>query len=88
MLEKELEKKCVKAAKQSGWLSFKFTSPQQRGVPDRIFIRSGFVVFVEFKREGEKPRALQLKVIGDMRAEGAIVHIIDNINDFKRIFEC
>lgn len=85
MLEKQLEKKCCDWAEKQGWWQRKFVSPSQRGVPDRLFLREGFVVFIEFKRAGEKPTALQVKTIGDMHKHGATVHVVDNFETFKMI---
>ena len=49
--ERDIEKKACDLAKAAGWLVFKFVSPSQRGVPDRIFIRQGRIVFIEFKAD-------------------------------------
>ena len=49
MLEKELEAKVVKYAKEKGILTYKFVSPNNRGVPDRIFLKRGNTLFLEFK---------------------------------------
>lgn len=86
MLEKEIEKKCKAIAKKAGWISYKFTSPQQRGVPDQLFIRAGVVIFVEFKREGEKPSKLQIKTINEMRAKGVTVFVVDSVEKFLKDF--
>ena len=88
MLEKEIERKCCQLSKSFGWLSYKFVSPAQRGVPDRIFIKDSEVVFVEFKREGGKLSALQNKVIEDMRSKGATVYVVYSVEQFKEIFKC
>lgn len=52
MLESTIEKYTSELAKREGALSFKFVSPSQRGVPDRVFIYKGNVCFVEFKTAG------------------------------------
>lgn len=83
MLEKNIEKKCNEWAEKQGWWQRKFVSPNQRGVPDRLYIRNGKVVFVEFKKPGSKPTALQVKTINEMYAHGATVHVVDNLEDFK-----
>ena len=50
MRESLLEKYVVKSCKQAGIITRKFSSPSQRGVPDRILIASGGrVVFLELK---------------------------------------
>lgn len=72
MLEKDLERKVVAYAKSKGVLCFKFASPGNRGVPDRILIGpNGKVWFLELKRPGQKPTALQLHVIDILRKQGA-----------------
>lgn len=78
-LETDIEGEAVAFAKRHGWWATKFTSPGRRGVPDRIFIRDGVVMFIEFKRPGETLRTQQEKRIREMRAHGAIVHVVDNL---------
>lgn len=52
MLEKEIEAWLNKKIKELGGLSFKFVSPNNPGVPDRIYIfPGGHVYFVELKTE-------------------------------------
>jgi len=68
-------------------LTYKFSSPSRRGVPDRIFIHKGNVMFVEFKRLGKKPSRLQQYTIDAMRKMGADVHVIDNIVDGKKLID-
>lgn len=88
MLERELEQKCCKYAKEQGWFTSKFVSPNNAGVPDRLFIKDGRVVFVEFKREGEKLRKLQAFMKSTMELHGADVRVCDNFEYFKEILEC
>lgn len=77
--ERDIEAKVVALAKKAGWLSYKFVSPSQRGVPDRIFIRDGVVVFIEFKAPGKKPTQLQAATIKKLRDAGCAVHVCDSI---------
>lgn len=52
MVEKDIEKWLNQEVKKLGGLSFKFTSPGNPGVPDRIYIfPDGRVFFVELKTE-------------------------------------
>ena len=85
MRESLIERKCCQYAKANGWLSYKFVSPSQSGVPDRLFIRDGAVVFVEFKATGEQLRPLQRRVIDTMRQIGATVYVIDSIEGFINV---
>lgn len=82
MREAVLERKCCEFAKANGWLAYKFVSPSQAGVPDRLFIRASAVIFVEFKRVGEQLRPLQQRVIDNMRLHGATVHVIRRVEEF------
>ena len=60
MLEKEVEKFLVREVKKIGGVSFKFISPGNAGVPDRIVILpTGKVVFVELKTDKGKLTKLQ-----------------------------
>lgn len=50
-----------------------------RAFPDRLLLWSGANVrFIEFKREGEVPRANQLVIHTMLRKMGFIVHVYDN----------
>lgn len=73
-VEGYLEKRC----KNRGWLCYKFTSPQNRGVPDRIVIGNGRVIFVETKRKGDSARPSQILVHKKMRLNGADVRTCDS----------
>ena len=81
--ESHIEHACCALAKAVGWLTFKFVSPAHRGVPDRIFIKEGRIVFVEFKAPGKKPTKLQESVIAKLRASGCEVHVCDSVEKFR-----
>lgn len=59
MLEKTVEKYLNKKVKEAGGLSFKWSSPSHRGVPDRIVFINSSVWFIELKRPGGKTTKLQ-----------------------------
>ena len=88
MNERNFQRKCIAAARDNGWLAYKFASPAHRGVPDCLFIKNSRVVFVEFKRPDGKGKLskLQEHTIKDMRAHGALVYLIDNWVDFYALF--
>lgn len=87
MRESEIEKKVSEYAKAKGWLVYKFVSPSQRGVPDKIFIRGGEIYFIEFKALGKKPTKLQDKVFSKIRGELFEVYIIDNVAAGKLLID-
>ena len=60
MLEKQIESYFVKAVRRIGGVAYKFTSPVQRGVADRIVcLPDGSTWFVELKTEGGRLSPLQ-----------------------------
>ena len=77
--ESYIERKAVELAKAAGWLSFKWVSPGNAGVPDRIFMRASSVVFIEFKAPGRRPTILQSRMIDRLRAEGMAVFVCDSV---------
>ena len=79
MRESHIEKRVCEIAKKHGWLVFKWQSTNVRGVPDRIFVRQGEIVFIEFKAPGKKPTKLQAHIHRKLREEGSKVHVIDSI---------
>ena len=69
-MERQLENACVKWAKGAGWISLKMNVMGQRGWPDRMFIKGGKVVFVEFKAPSKKPNKLQANMLQTLRNAG------------------
>lgn len=59
MKESDIERKVVAYCHKHGLLTYKFVSPSSRGVPDRLIIGFGIALFLELKRKGNKPTALQ-----------------------------
>lgn len=65
MLEKTIEAYLVKRMKEIGGECYKWSSPGNRGVPDRICIfPNGLVLFVEVKKPGQEPSKLQ-RLVGN-----------------------
>ncbi|EMF0202736.1 VRR-NUC domain-containing protein [Enterococcus hirae] len=77
-IENDIEKYLVKQVKRIGALCYKFTSPGNRGVPDRLILYQGNVFFVELKRPGGKPRKDQLKTIEKFNEQLILVLVIDS----------
>lgn len=84
MRESKIESVVCKYASDHGWLVFKFSAPNHRGVPDRLMIKDGVTVYVEFKAPGKKPTGLQLRTHDKIRKAGATVLIIDDIEQGKK----
>lgn len=77
--ETDIESKFTQLWREAGALVFKFVSPGQRAVPDRLVLwPGGRAEFVEFKAPGKKPTAAQLRMHERIRALGFRVRVIDN----------
>lgn len=86
MLEKHLEAKCRKIAKEHGAIFWKFTSPGTKGVPDRVLIYSGGVVFVELKTNTGLSE-LQKVRIEEIRQRGARAEVVRTVEEFKALLK-
>lgn len=79
MREKDIEEYLRKEVKKAGGKAYKFESPGNDGVPDRIVIFPGNnIFFIELKAPGKKPRPLQLKQMRDLKKFGCKVAMIDS----------
>lgn len=82
MNEKTLERKCCKWAESQGWLVLKLVCPNVRGVPDRMFLRDGEAMFVEFKQPGGKTRPEQERMIEKLNKHGFGCVVVDRFDNF------
>jgi hypothetical protein len=87
MLERDIERKVGDYATKLGVWHRKFVSPQNRGIPDRVFAYKGVVIFIEFKAHGKKTTPLQEAQIKKIRAVGVRVYVCDNVDDGKKIID-
>ena len=56
----------------------------EKGIPDRLVILpGGKCIFVELKREGEKPRPIQDYRIQQLKFLGCDVLVVDSIDDVR-----
>ncbi len=91
--ESAIEKEIVLHARKLGLLCYKFSSPGHRGVPDRLFFnKRGKALFLEIKRSGAKPTALQeyeLRALGRFNVLAGWVSSVDKaklfLDDFAEI---
>lgn len=87
-LEKDIEGKVCKYARDKGFLAYKFTSPNRAAVPDRLFITpQGVHFFIEFKRAGQKPTGPQQREHETLRKNKALVFVVDNVTEGKGIID-
>ncbi len=79
MSEKNIEKYLVERVKQKGGRAYKWVSPGNDGVPDRIVcLPGGKVCFVELKAPGKKPTKLQRLQLDRLRDLGFQTAVVDS----------
>ena len=67
MLEKDIEKYFMRRVAQMGGRAYKFVSPSNRGVSDRVVcLPDGTTHFIELKRPGGKLSPLQRQFAAEM----------------------
>ena len=88
MLEREIEKKLVDGVRKLGGRAYKFVSPGNDGVPDRIVVLSGRVPkFIELKTETGRLSSLQNVQIKRLKDLGQDVRVLYGLEDVKRFLE-
>lgn len=88
MLEKQIEAKLGRALQRRGALFYKFVSPGQPGVPDRIIVMpGGRCVFVELKAETGRLAKIQQWQIGRMREQGLDVRTVRGWSEARALVD-
>ena len=86
--EAKLENDFSTYAKKRGCLSLKWVSPGRAGVPDRIVLcPGGIVFFIEFKAKSGRLSRIQERNIKALRGLDQIVYILDDLNLSKIVLE-
>ncbi len=87
MRESRIETEVCNYARDRGWLALKFVSPGASGVPDRLLIRQGRMLFVEFKTATGTVSPLQRHWHRRLEFHGCAVHTINSINAGKTLLD-
>ena len=88
MREKEIEKILVNEVRKLGGRAYKWVSPGNDGVPDRIVIFPGQApVFVELKTESGKLSPLQRVQIGRLQKLGQRAEVVRGIDGLSQFFQ-
>ena len=76
-LERNIERKLVNGVKAMGGIAYKWVSPGNTGVPDRIVIfPDGKIEFVELKTETNKPTPLQTAQMKRLQHMNCVVYVL------------
>ena len=88
MLERDIEKVLVREVRKLGGRAYKWVSPGNDGVPDRIVVLPGMrPVFVELKAESGRLSALQKVQIRCLLDMGQDVRVLRGIQEVERFLE-
>lgn len=84
MTEAQIEKKLGEMVKERGGLYYKFTSPGNPGVPDRIVITpDGKTIYIELKTTVGSLQRIQRWQIAEMKKRNADVRVIKGLDAAK-----
>ena len=70
MSESKFEQKISRKLENKGWLSVKLIQTSKNGIPDRMYLRSGQLFFVEFKSSTGRLSEIQKYRIKELRDKG------------------
>lgn len=88
MKESEIERVLVEEVKRLGGRAYKWTSPGNDGVPDRIvFLPDARVIFVELKTDTGRLSPLQKIQIDRLKKLGQWVEVAKGIQGVKMFFQ-
>lgn len=88
MKESTIEARLVREVRKLGGLCYKFTSPGNPGVPDRIIILpDGRTIYVELKTEIGRLAKIQQWQIGELRKRGADVRVLKGMEQVVAFLE-
>lgn len=89
MIESEIERKFVRMVRQGGGRVYKFVSPGNVGVPDRIVVLpGGSVWFVELKTDTGRlmpQQKLQLKALESLGANVFVLRGLEGLEKFREV---
>lgn len=81
--ESNIERLLVKEVKALGGKAVKMIPTYEAGIPDRLVLFKGHAIFVELKREGKNPRALQSLFMKELNGMGFQTEVIDSKEKVK-----
>ena len=88
MKESAIEAKLVRMVRDRGGLCYKFVSPGNPGVPDRIVITpDGKTIYAELKTEVGRLAAIQKWQIAEMQKRGMDVRVLKGLPEVRDFVE-
>lgn len=88
MKESAIEARLVRMVRDRGGLCYKFVSPGNPGVPDRIVITpGGRTIYVELKTEVGRLSNLQKWQRSELEKRGADIRVLKGLDQVKKFVE-
>lgn len=86
MAEKDIERFLVNGVKKLGGVAYKFVSPGNAGVPDRLIVMpGGKVYFVELKTDAGYATVLQKRQMDRLLRLGCDVNLVRGLDGIKNL---
>lgn len=84
MTEAQIENKMVRMVRERGGLCYKFVSPGNPGVPDRIVITpDGRTIYVELKTEIGRLSSIQKWQRSEFQKRGVDIRVLKGLDEVK-----
>lgn len=82
-LESAVEAECDEALQRAGWYVREIQNKRRikKGFSDRLILRRGRVVFVEYKTKTGRQRPEQIEFMNEIRAHGGEYRIVRGLED-------
>lgn len=87
MKEQLIQSKIKNYAKLNGWIAIKTIKLSEAGYPDLFLFKNGQALFIEVKGLNGIISPLQLLRQKQLRNQGFICEIVDNLEQFKKIIK-
>lgn len=85
MRETEIQSKIKRKLEAAGWFVTKLIQTTTNGIPDLLALKDGTAIFIEVKRLGQKPTALQAYRHKQLTDYGFAVIVATETNDILHL---
>jgi len=87
MQENTIEKDGVKYAEDRGWLVYKWSSPGQAGILDRLFFQRGISFAIEYKATGKSASPKQRAEAVKLKCAGVPARCCDSVQSSRAFID-
>jgi Holliday junction resolvase len=83
--EAQIQRAILVKLEKLGWYVIKLIQTNKNGIPDLLCHKDGRTVYIEVKRPGHKPRALQVVRMRELDIAGIDSFVMSDINELERL---